>query len=131
MDSPKDSGKVHSDVRFRYEQGDPEVVKAMKTFGEYASECKEVLAQRDYERVAELINKNFDLRRKIFGDAVIGKRNLEMIQIARNHGCPAKFSGSGGAVIGIYKDWEQLRQLAKIYRAHGYQFVKIAIDPGY
>ena len=131
VDGHTDSGKIHSDVRFRYEQGEPEVVKAMQTFGEYASACKDALAQPDYDQVGDLINRNFDLRRRIFGDAVLGERNLEMIRIARDLGCPAKFSGSSGAAVGMYKDWDELRQLAKVYRQHGYEFVKVAVDPGY
>ena len=98
VNEPTYSGKIHSDVKYRYEQNEPAVVDAMKTFGEYASECQEALARHD--RVGELMNQNFDLRRKIFGDGVIGEKNLEMIQIARDLGCSAKFPGSGGAVIG-------------------------------
>jgi glucuronokinase len=131
VNEPSDSGKIHSDVKYRYQQNDPEVVSAMRTFGEYASECKAALERRDFDRVGELMNKNFDLRRKIFGDRVIGEKNLEMIQIARELGFPAKFSGSGGAIVGIYRTWEELRQLAQVYREHGFEFVKVAIDPGY
>ncbi|MCZ6678419.1 MAG: hypothetical protein O7E52_14365, partial [Candidatus Poribacteria bacterium] len=101
VDEPTDSGKIHSDVRYRYEQNDPEVVGAMQTFGGYASECKTALVQSDYDRISALIEENFNLRRKIFGDPVIGEKNLEMIEIARGLGCPAKFSGSGGAIVGM------------------------------
>ena len=131
VNEPTYSGKIHSDVKYRYEQNEPAVVDAMKTFGEYASECQEALARHDCDRVGELMNQNFDLRRKIFGDGVIGEKNLEMIQIARDLGCSAKFPGSGGAVIGIHRDWEELRQLAKVYRERGFEFLKVTIDPGY
>ena len=131
IDKPSDSGKIHSDVRYRYQQNDLEVVGAMRTFAEYASECKDALARRDYDRVGELMNTNFNLRRKIFGDRVIGEKNLEMIQIAREMCCPAKFSGSGGAIVGMYRTWEELRQLAQVYRERGFEFVKVEIDPGY
>ena len=130
-DNPTHSGKIHSDVRYRYEQNDPEVIQAMHTFGEYTSECQDALAQRDYSQVGELMNKNFDLRRKIFGDRIISEKNLEMIEIARGLSCPAKFSGSGGAVVGMYQDRGQLRQLAKVYRERGFEFVKVTIDSGY
>ena len=131
LSTPSDSGKIHNDVRFRYEQNDLEVVSAMRTFAQYADSCCSALQQQDIDQVKELMDLNFDLRRKIFGDAVIGQQNLEMIQIARDHGCPAKFAGSSGAVVGIYHDWEQLRSLAENYRRQNYKLVKLSIDPGY
>ena len=107
---------------------DLSVVQAMQTFAGYASECKMALVQQGYDKISELMNKNFDLRRKIFGDKVIGAKNLEMIEIARAQGCPAKFSGSGGTIIGMYRNWEELRRLAKIYREHGFNFAQVAIE---
>ena len=86
------------------------------------------VAQQDYDKIGELMDKNFDLRRKIFGDKVIGEKNLQMIEIARSQGCPAKFSGSGGTIIGMYHNQEEFRRLAKIYPEHGFNFAKVAID---
>ena len=130
VNQPTYSGKIHSDVRHRYEQNDSEVVSAMQTFGEYASECKDALIRRDYDCVDELMNQNFQLRRQIFGDAVIGEQNLEMIEIARDRGYPAKFSGSGGAIVGMYRNRESLTQLARVYRERGIGFVKVTTDSG-
>ena len=101
----------------------------MKTFAQYASQCKEALYHQDVDQVSQLMDQNFDLRRKILGDHTIGKENLEMINIARNCGCAAKFSGSGGAVIGLYQTPDQLEELENLYRQHGFAFTKIAIDP--
>ena len=53
------------------------------------------------EAFDRLINANFDLRAKIYQ---IAERNLEMIETARRVGVSAKFSGSGGAIVGTYKD---------------------------
>lgn len=128
IDEPSHSGKIHSSVKYRYDEGEAEVVQAMQTFAGYASECKMSLVQQDYDKISELMNKNFDLRRKIFGDEVIGAKNLEMIEIARAQGCPAKFSGSGGTIIGMYRNWEELRRLAKTYREHGFNFAQVAIE---
>ena len=75
------------------------------------------------------MNQNFDLRRKILGDNIIGKKNLEMINIARSCSCAAKFSGSGGAIIGLYQTPDQLEELENLYRQHGFAFTKITIDP--
>lgn len=130
LDQPSDSGKVHSDVRYRYNSGDVEVVEAMRTFASYAEQAKEALLRGDYELLNELINKNFDLRRKIFGDKVIGERNLRLIQIARDMGLPSKFAGSSGAVIGTYRSEEQFESLKKAYQESGFECVKVIIDDG-
>lgn len=130
LSKPKDSGRVHSDVRARWHRGDPEVVEAMRTFARYAMEGKEALAQRDYETFGRLMNANFDLRLKIFGVEVIGEQNREMIRIARDLGAPAKFSGSGGAVVGMWRDEAQFACLRDEYQRHGYSFVNVAVDRG-
>ena len=125
--APSDSGKIHSDVNFRYQNNDPEVVSAMRTFADYASSFRFVMENGDAERIKELMNQNFDLRRRIFGDIVIGSKNLEMIEIARRYGCPAKFAGSSGAVIGIYENLAQLQQLIQVYQDKDYKLIKLAI----
>lgn len=127
---PSHSGNIHNDVRRRYDLGDPEIVESMRIFGGYAKQAKEALLARDYVTIAALMNSNFDLRRKIFSDEVIGERNIEMIEIARNLGLPAKFCGSGGAIVGMYSDSEQLQQAEKAYRQRGYSFVRPIIDTG-
>ncbi|MGQ9630188.1 MAG: mevalonate kinase family protein [bacterium] len=126
-----DSGRVHSSVRHRFERGDREVIEAMRTFADYAVQAKEALKKRDYKVIAELMNKNFDLRRKIYGDKVIGEVNLRMIQIARSFGLPAKFSGSGGAIIGMYETEDQFEKLEEAYKKAGFGFTKVKVDPGY
>lgn len=128
-DHPSDSGKIHSDVRVRYDSGASEVVEAMYTFGEYAKQAKEALMVRDYDTIASLMNKNFDLRRKIFSDRVIGPKNIEMIELARSYSLPAKLCGSGGAVVGMYFSTKQFQQLAAAYRERGFNFARVDIAP--
>jgi len=127
---PKDSGKMHSDVRARWHRGDLDVVEAMHTFALFATEGKAALERGDHEAFGRLMNRNFDLRLKIFGEKVIGKQNMEMIRIARNLGAPAKFSGSGGAIVGLWRDADQLARLGAAYRERGYSFTTVNIDPG-
>jgi len=121
---PSDSGVIHSDVRFRFRQGDPEVVGAMREFARFADEARDALAARDSRRLGELMNANFDLRRRIFGEAALGAQNLEMIGIARGLGLPSKFSGSGGAVIGLFHTDEEESALHRAYTERGYRFAE-------
>ena len=47
---------------------------------------------------------NFAMRRKLYGDAVVGAENIAMIDIAKVHGLSAKFTGSGGALVCMRSD---------------------------
>jgi glucuronokinase len=107
-DLGKISGRVLNDIRIRYEQGDNEVVETLNRIAEIAAEGRDVIINRNYERLDELINENFDLRCKIMN---ITENNLQLVHSARNCGASAKFAGSGGSIIGIYKDEEMLNRL--------------------
>ncbi|MAF36419.1 hypothetical protein CL622_04875 [archaeon] len=124
-DNQSFSGKIHSEVRVKFEQGDETVSDAMRTFAQYAIDANEVLIKKDYTNFKELMNKNFELRRSLYGDVVIGKDNLEMIRIAKSFDCPAKFAGSGGAVVGMYDNEEQFKNLEEAYTNEGFSFVKV------
>ena len=73
-----------------------------------ADKGKEALTKGDTALLSELINHNFDLRTQIMN---ISDSNKEMVRIARECGASAKFSGSGGAIIGTYANDEVLRKL--------------------
>ncbi|MBD3291411.1 MAG: hypothetical protein GF393_00695 [Armatimonadia bacterium] len=119
------SGKAHNLVHYRFDNGDPDVVEAMRQFARYADEALEVLEGGDIDRLAELMDANFDLRRAIYGDDVIGAQNLEMVRIARDHGMPAKFTGSGGAITGILMDESRLPSLRRAFDDAGYSFLRV------
>lgn len=99
---PKESGKVHNNVRSRYLNGDPIVLEAMATFASFAAEAKQSLLEKDTIKFAGLMKRNFSLRRSLYGDAVIGARNLRMIELAAEYGHAAKFCGSGGCIVGLW-----------------------------
>ena len=44
----------------------------------------------------------------------ISKRNIEMVELARSVGASAKFTGSGGAIIGTYRDDKMFEILKEI-----------------
>ncbi len=56
----------------------------------------------------ELINRNFNLRASLYK---LSKRNWDLINCARNIGASSKFCGSGGAIVGIYRDEEMYQRL--------------------
>jgi len=61
------------------------------------------------------MDANFDLRASLYQ---ISTKNKQMVQLARSVGASAKFTGSGGAIIGFYEDNTMLTQLNRQLRAH-------------
>jgi glucuronokinase len=106
----------HSNLRERWRRGDPEVVEAMKTWASYAEEGRSCLLRRDYARLGELINANFDLRSRIYQ---IDRGNLELVHTARKAGATSNFAGSGGAIVGTYEDQAMFDQLTEYMRPLG------------
>jgi len=116
---PSFSGKVHHDLRVRHDRGDKALVEAVARWAGYAERGREALLGADTETFATLINRNFDLRRRILGKKGIGEQCLAMVETARQLGHPCKFPGSGGAVIGTYNTDRELKRLQAAYRNLG------------
>jgi glucuronokinase len=58
--------------------------------------------------IADLINRNFDIRCSI---CAISEGNRKLVETARGVGASAKFTGSGGAIIGTYTDEAMFEKL--------------------
>jgi len=99
-DLGKISGKVLNDIRKGYESGDNLFLSTLKRLAEIAHEGKTALEQCELNKFFDLMNLNFDLRSKIMS---ITETNKELIQAARRCGASAKFAGSGGSIIGMYR----------------------------
>jgi len=97
----------------RFKNGDPLTVQTLARIAALAREGREALLKRDYETLNRLIDENFDCRRKIMN---ISPSNLEMVETARACGASAKFSGSGGAIVGMYPSDEALSRLIAALR---------------
>lgn len=104
----KVSGTVFNDLKSRYEKGDKTALDALNNIASLAEQGKEVILRKDYKKLSTLINDNFDERSKIMN---ISESNKELVKTARGCGASAKFTGSGGSIIGIYKDDDMLKKL--------------------
>ena len=99
---------VHNNLKARYNIGEKVVLEAMeKWIGLTDSYCA-ALKENDQQKIHDLINANFDLRRSLIP---ISTGNIEMVEAARSVGASAKFTGSGGAIIGTYSDEEMFGKL--------------------
>ena len=104
----KVSGAVHNPVKSRFEAGEPLVVDTMAEIAQVAEDGRKAIKEQDHEQLNRLINRNFDLRCKIYD---ISPSNMMLVQTARACGVSAKFAGSGGTIIGMYPDEESLHRL--------------------
>jgi glucuronokinase len=111
----------HGNLRERWRRGDSDVVEAMRTWASYAEQGRECLLRRDYLRLGELIDANFDLRARIYQ---IDKGNLEMVHAARQAGATSNFAGSGGAIVGTYADEDMLARLKERMKSIGVEVIR-------
>ena len=107
-DLGKQSGRVHNDVKVRWLKGEPAVVETMSAIADVAREGREAMLRQDTNALNELVNRNFDLRSQIY---TISDRNRSLIETARACGASASFTGSGGSIIGLYRDDAMLNRL--------------------
>lgn len=107
-DLGKVSGAVFNDVKSRFEKGDKEVIDTLKEIAGLADKGVTAIQKQDTMELSELMNKNFDLRCKIMN---VSDSNKELVNTARRCGASAKFTGSGGSIIGVYKNDEVLNKL--------------------
>lgn len=107
-DLGKVSGAVFNDVRARFDKGDEEVIKTIEEMANLAERGKKAIDKQDEKSLHQLMNKNFDLRCKIMN---VSDSNMELVNTARRCGASAKFTGSGGSIIGIYENDEVLNKL--------------------
>ena len=110
----------HNHVRERWSRSEKAVVSAMTFFAGLAAKGRKALIEGRPEDIGPLMDQNFDRRAKIYP---ISERNQEMVQLARDAGAHAKFSGSGGAVIGVADDKTYTR-LRKAYGKDGFKIVR-------
>ncbi len=110
MQPAKVSGRVLNDLRTRWERGDVEVLETLDRIAELASKGRDALLEGRQDLFPQLMNQNFDLRRRIMR---IDERDLAMVEAARALGASAKLTGSGGAIIGVLEGDNANEHIAK------------------
>lgn len=120
-DLGKISGIVLNTIRTRYDAGEPKVIDTLNEIASLADKGKEAIIKKDYKCLFELINRNFDLRSSIMR---ISDNNKQLIEMARSCGASAKFTGSGGSIIGMYTDDEMLKKLVVAMKSINARIIK-------
>jgi glucuronokinase len=115
------SGKGHSNIRERFNLGDKKVIAAMRYLANLTDQVRDVLAKGETGKLGSLLNKNFDKRRSIYR---LSEGNVRMVETARAQGASAKFTGSGGAIVGTYTDQKMFSRLKKELGKLGVKIIK-------
>jgi glucuronokinase len=100
----------HNDIRSRFKRGEALVVDAMQYWADLTTQVRDHLLAGRPEQVGPLLDANFDKRCEIYE---MGRGNLQMVKTARALGATAKFTGSGGAIVGTYEGEEMFQKLVE------------------
>lgn len=111
----------HNDIRARFDRGESLVVEAMEAWAELAERVRAALLAGRSQEIGPLLDANFDLRRRIYR---IHPDNIAMVETARSTGASAKFTGSGGAIVGTYEDEAMYEQLVRALTPAGVSVLK-------
>jgi glucuronokinase len=111
---------THNDFARRYTMGDASVHRAVEQWMELTDETWSRL-QRGNKNIADLLNRNFDIRKEVMN---VSAGNLQMVETARSIGASAKFTGSGGAVIGTYEGAGMFEKLESVMKQIGVVVLK-------
>ncbi len=114
----------HNDIRGRFERREPEVLDAMRFWADLTDKVKARLLDGRGADIGPLLDANFDRRCKIYK---ISPGNLKMVEVARTVGASAKFSGSGGAIVGTYTDEGMFARLRAVLAPMNVKIFKPAL----
>lgn len=120
-DLSEGSEVVHNNLRERYNLGDKVVHDAIGRWAALTQEVMRELESGKPENIGSLLNANFDLRKSIMK---LSKENVNMVEMARSVGASAKFTGSGGAIIGTYTDEKMFRKLVEAMKNEPIEVIK-------
>ena len=107
-DARTDSGAAHREAHDRFDAGDPQIVAGMAAIAALTKRALSSLTIRDSAGLGVLLDENFDLRRRLYD---LDPRHVELVDTARRLGAPANYTGSGGAIVGLFRDEDHLAEL--------------------
>ena len=117
---------THNDFAARYAEKEPAVLNAISQWAELTEDAWNKLQSGD-KNIAALLNRNFEIRKEVMK---VSKGNLELMETAQSVGASAKFTGSGGAIIGTYTDEKMYEHLVAAMKKIGAEVIKPEIEYG-
>lgn len=93
----------------------------MKRWAAITDEFRQAMSEKNYDAMHKLMNENFDLRLKT---VQVSAGNIQMVELARSTGASAKFTGSGGAIIGLYRSESMFENLKSLMDRYEIEVIK-------
>lgn len=119
-DAQTDSGDVHGGMRARFAAGEPAVVETMREIAGLARAALGPLLSGDGSGLGILMERNLELRRSVYE---LDPRHTEIADCAQGLGSAVNFTGSGGAIVGLYRDEDQLTELRSALSSLGCKLI--------
>jgi glucuronokinase len=116
----------HNDIRTRFNRQEPKIMAALEEWANLAQQTRDLLVAGKGDQIGPLLDRNFDLRSQTYQ---LSAGNLAMIEAARAVGASAKFTGSGGAIVGTYEGEEMFSKLKDSLELQGCKVFKPQIAP--
>jgi glucuronokinase len=134
----EDSGGIHSDLSSRWASRDPEMEriiaglvectrKGLEAISSAAETGQSAIMLGDEAGLAAALDRNFDLRRELFGVDALGE-TAQMVELARSFGSCAKQTGSGGAIFGIRSTDLDEDSLSAALNSHGWSYAQAQVS---
>jgi len=133
-----ESGKVHAPVKQRFADGDKFIIERMRELGDNTLKSVELLTKKKFYEFGLLMERNFQLRREMYGDECVGLDCIKMIAIAKaKFDIVCKFSGSGGCFVCMVGDKdnagsrlgsEKMGTVVEEFRNKGFIFEEIIVS---
>ncbi len=117
---------LHNDLRGRWNRGERDVVSAMYQWANLAQRVRDLIVSGHGQDIGPLLDENFDLRRRV---CKLSQGNVDMVEAARAVGASAKFTGSGGAIVGTYEDDAMFEKLKTVLEPMQVMVLKPQILP--
>jgi glucuronokinase len=121
-----DSGVTHGELRARFEQGEPAVLAALADLAELARAARSALLARDASAFARCVDGSFDARRRML---TLDERHAAMIELARELGASANYTGSGGAIVGCCPDEAERATVIAALKRAGHRAIAPDVAP--
>ena len=103
------SAGFHRELRRRFNAGDEQTLGALGEIADLATRARHAFDDGDLSTLAQFVNTNFDLRRRL---GPLEPHHVRMIQVARATGASANYAGSGGAITGFVANDHMFHELS-------------------
>ena len=114
------SDTLHRSLQRRFDGGDPQVESAMHELAVQASRARKAIEHGDMLVLGDAMDRSFDLRASI---TEIDSTQQMLIDLGRAAGAAVNSAGSGGSVVGLTSQVDDVPALRSSYEDHGFELL--------